>query len=132
MGHDLLASNPLSKSEMYRFLTINVPVVFMARYVMVLRRATSLRGALEEWALKIETFLGPKKVEIFSSLGRVPACDAGDLGPTPGGGKLNVCLQVALLEDRNDPGQVSLKYIMYQYARPQEIFQPPQQGFFSV
>jgi hypothetical protein len=28
-------------------LTINVPVVFMARYVMVLRSATSLRGALE-------------------------------------------------------------------------------------
>ncbi len=27
--------------------TINVPVVFMARYVMVLRGATSLRGALE-------------------------------------------------------------------------------------
>jgi hypothetical protein len=28
-------------------LTINVPVVFIARYVMVLRGATSLRGALE-------------------------------------------------------------------------------------
>jgi hypothetical protein len=28
-------------------ITINVPVVFVARYVMVLRRATSLRGALE-------------------------------------------------------------------------------------
>jgi hypothetical protein len=28
-------------------ITINVPVVFMARYVMVLRGATSLRGALE-------------------------------------------------------------------------------------
>jgi hypothetical protein len=28
-------------------LTINVPVVFMARYVMVLRSATALRGALE-------------------------------------------------------------------------------------
>ncbi len=28
-------------------ITINVPVVFMARYVMVLRIATSLRGALE-------------------------------------------------------------------------------------
>jgi hypothetical protein len=28
-------------------ITINVPVVFMARYVMVLGRATSLRGALE-------------------------------------------------------------------------------------
>jgi hypothetical protein len=28
-------------------ITINVPVVFMARYVMVLRGATLLRGALE-------------------------------------------------------------------------------------
>ncbi len=28
-------------------ITINVPVVFMARYVMILRGATSLRGALE-------------------------------------------------------------------------------------
>ncbi len=26
-------------------ITINVPVVFMARYIMVLRGATSLRGA---------------------------------------------------------------------------------------
>ncbi len=42
-------------------ITINVPVVFMARYVMVLRSATSLRGALEAvgpenqdfWAQKI-------------------------------------------------------------------------------
>ncbi len=30
-------------------------------------------------------------------------------GSIPGGGKLNVCLQGALLEDRNDLGQVSLK-----------------------
>ncbi len=36
---------PLNQN--YRILTINVPVVFMARYVMVLRGATSLRGALE-------------------------------------------------------------------------------------
>ncbi len=28
-----------------------------------------------------------------SSLGRVPACDAGDLGSIPGGGKPSVCLQ---------------------------------------
>jgi hypothetical protein len=28
-------------------ITINVPVVYMARYVTGLRRATSLRGALE-------------------------------------------------------------------------------------
>jgi hypothetical protein len=43
-----------------------------------------------------------------SSLGRVPACDADDLDSVPGGVKLNVCLQGALLEDRDDPGQVSL------------------------
>ncbi len=47
-------------SKIKLFLTINVPVVFMARYVMVLRGATSLRGALEGVALKIETFLGPE------------------------------------------------------------------------
>jgi hypothetical protein len=41
-------------------LTINVPVVFMARYKMVLRGATSLHGALEGVGLKIETFLGPE------------------------------------------------------------------------
>jgi hypothetical protein len=29
-----------------------------------------------------------------SSLGRVPACDAGDTGLIPVGGKLNVCLQL--------------------------------------
>ncbi len=43
-------------------MTINVPVVYMARYVMVFRRIDPLRGALEwkGWALEIETFLGPK------------------------------------------------------------------------
>jgi hypothetical protein len=52
-------------------ITINVPVVFMARYVMVLRGATSLRGALEGvgqrgegegsaiWAQKSRDFQGP-------------------------------------------------------------------------
>ncbi len=39
-------------------LTINVPVDYMARYVMVLRRATLLRGALRGVGPKIETFLG--------------------------------------------------------------------------
>jgi hypothetical protein len=38
-------------------LTINVPVVFMALYVMVLRGATSLRGALEG--------MGPEKSRLF-------------------------------------------------------------------
>ncbi len=36
-------------------LTINEPVVYMAQYIMVLRRATSLRGALEGVG-----FLGPE------------------------------------------------------------------------
>jgi hypothetical protein len=39
-------------------ITINVPVVFMARYVLVLRRAISLLGALEG--------VGPPK--IFASI----------------------------------------------------------------
>jgi hypothetical protein len=39
-------------------ITINVPVVFMARYLMVLRGATSLRGALEGVGPEIKTFLG--------------------------------------------------------------------------
>jgi hypothetical protein len=38
-------------------LTINVPVVFMARYVMVLRGATSLREALKG--------AGPENRDIF-------------------------------------------------------------------
>ncbi len=32
-----------------------------------------------------------------SSLGRLPTCDAGDLGSIPGGGKLNVCVQGEVL-----------------------------------
>ncbi len=49
-------------------LTINVPVVFMARYIMVLRGAKSLQGALElgpEMARAKRVPFGPKKVEIF-------------------------------------------------------------------
>jgi hypothetical protein len=54
-------------------LTINVPVVFMARYVMVLRGATSLPGALEgvgpenqdfkalKWHERSKWHLSPKK-----------------------------------------------------------------------
>ena len=41
-------------------LTINVPVVFMARYVMTLRGATSLRGALEGVGPENRDFLGPE------------------------------------------------------------------------
>ncbi len=48
-------------------ITINVPVVFMTRYVMVLRSAASLRGALEgvgpEMARARRVPFGPKKVE---------------------------------------------------------------------
>ncbi len=46
-------------------ITSNVPVVFMARYIMVLRGATSLRGALEGVGPENRDFrechLGPKK-----------------------------------------------------------------------
>ncbi len=44
-------------------LTINVPVVFMAWYVMILRGATSLRAALEGVGPENRDFFGPKKVE---------------------------------------------------------------------
>jgi hypothetical protein len=40
-------------------ITINVPVVFMARYVMVLRSTTSLRGALEGVGPENRDFFGP-------------------------------------------------------------------------
>ncbi len=40
-------------------LTINVPVVFMAQYVMVLRGATSLGGALEGVGPENRDFFGP-------------------------------------------------------------------------
>ncbi len=56
-------------------ITIDVPVVFMARYVMILKGATSLRGALEgvgpenrdffralKWHERSECHLGPKKL----------------------------------------------------------------------
>ncbi len=49
---------PGSIKKYVHIITINVPVVFMAQYVMILRGATSLGGALEGWAL---TFLGLKK-----------------------------------------------------------------------
>ncbi len=41
-------------------ITINVPVVFMARYVMTLRGATSLRGALEGVGPENQDFFGPE------------------------------------------------------------------------
>jgi hypothetical protein len=45
---------------LYRFvLTINVPVVFMGRYVMVLRGATSLQGAMEGVGPENQDFFGP-------------------------------------------------------------------------
>ncbi len=39
-------------------ITINVPVVFMARYVMVLRVQHHYEGHWKGWALKITVFLG--------------------------------------------------------------------------
>jgi hypothetical protein len=44
-------------------VAINVPVVYMARDVMILMRANPLKGLLEKkigWTLKIETFMGPE------------------------------------------------------------------------
>jgi hypothetical protein len=40
-------------------ITINVPVVFMAQYVMVLRSATALQGALEGVGPENRDFFGP-------------------------------------------------------------------------
>jgi hypothetical protein len=40
-------------------ITINVPVVFMAWYIMVLRGATSLLGALEGVGPENQDFFGP-------------------------------------------------------------------------
>ncbi len=40
-------------------LTINVPVVSMARYLMVSRGATSLRGPLERVGPENRDFFGP-------------------------------------------------------------------------
>jgi hypothetical protein len=42
-------------------ITINVPVVYMARCGMILRRAISIyEGHWKGWALEIDTFLGPE------------------------------------------------------------------------
>ncbi len=49
----------LVSTTMQDMLTINVPVVFMARYVMILRGATSLRGALEGVGPENRDFFGP-------------------------------------------------------------------------
>jgi hypothetical protein len=46
-------------------LTINVPVVFMARYVMVLRGVTSFRGALEGVGPENRDFFGPKMARVL-------------------------------------------------------------------
>jgi hypothetical protein len=51
----LTAINFLYLKSSESLITINVPVVFMARYVMVFRSATSLRGA------SLVPFQGPKK-----------------------------------------------------------------------
>ncbi len=53
MEHFLVYCRPANE------ITINVPVVFMARYIMVLRGATSLRGALEGVGPENRDFFGP-------------------------------------------------------------------------
>jgi hypothetical protein len=72
-------------------LTINVSVVFMARYVMVLRGATSLRGALEG--------VGPENRDFFWALKwhKRSECHLGPKKSILGGGKLKVCLQGEVL-----------------------------------
>ncbi len=55
----LILSTQEMFSRLVTNLTINVPVVFMARYIMVLRGATSLRGALEGVGPENRDFFGP-------------------------------------------------------------------------
>ena len=50
---------PGSIKKYVHIITINVPVVFMAQYVMILRGATSLRGALERVGPENRDFFGP-------------------------------------------------------------------------
>ena len=64
------------------------------------------------WGSHVEVSNSQRISCLDSSLGRVPAYYAGDPGLIPGGGKLYVCLQGALLEDRDDPGQVSLYWVI--------------------
>jgi hypothetical protein len=52
-------ANIFPKNSLKCLITINVPVVYMARYAMVLRRATSLRGALEGVGPENRDFFGP-------------------------------------------------------------------------
>jgi hypothetical protein len=56
--HTALCSEQF-RNQQCRIITINVPVVFMARYVVVLRGATSLRGALEGVGPENRDFFGP-------------------------------------------------------------------------
>jgi hypothetical protein len=57
-------------------ITINVPVVFMARYVIILRGATSLRGALEGVGPENRDFLGLRSCLLGPKKSRFS-------GPTP-------------------------------------------------
>jgi hypothetical protein len=55
-------------------LTINVPVVYMARNIMVLRRAKSItRGTGRGWTPEIKTFLGPEMATSDAQKSRDPS-----------------------------------------------------------
>ncbi len=56
---------------------------------------TSLAGAVGLVGTQVPEYPSPCNVMycVDSSLGRVPACNAGDPGSIPGGGKFIVCLQ---------------------------------------
>jgi hypothetical protein len=51
----------LNSQESNHEITINVPVVYIERYIMVLRRARSIARGIGRGFWKSETFLGPKK-----------------------------------------------------------------------
>jgi hypothetical protein len=60
------------------------------------------------WGSHVEVPNSQRISCLDSSLGRVPACDAGDPALFPAEANLMFDLQGALLEDRDDPGQASL------------------------
>ncbi len=95
--------------------TINVPVVFMAWYIMVLRRATSLRVALEgvgpenwdffdplKWPEQSECHLGPKKSRF--------------LGPTPSNAPSNDVAALKIIKYKRHKNNRYIGSFMYPSA----------------
>jgi hypothetical protein len=70
-----------SQSIKNKKLIINAPVVYMARVVMILMRASGnihYKGQWMGWALKIETFVGPEMATSKESPFVVPEIEFGE------------------------------------------------------